>query len=334
MKITIEKALEQNNTIFIDTRSPQEFLIDNIPGSINIPIFDNQERHDIGLLYKQSRKKAFDLGFNIYNKKMDQLKEGISKLDHKKTLIVYCWRGGMRSKAITELVEELGYKTFQLDGGYKSYRTYVRTQLEKYQPPFKFIVLYGLACNGKTELIKKLPNSIDLEGLAQHRSSNFGALGLIPNTQKKFETLLLKKLNELKNQKFVFIEGESHKVGEVFIPNSIFKGMKQGIAIKVNRSTEKRLKQAVKDYFTHNEDQKIKEIINSFKQYLSKKIVEDLLRLMDEKNYSEVSKILLLDYYDLKYAHQLDNIEYQVEVNSDDINECIKELIKFENSSN
>ncbi|MBW2973079.1 tRNA 2-selenouridine(34) synthase MnmH [Candidatus Woesearchaeota archaeon] len=325
-KISVEEALKLKDKVVIDTRSPVEFEKDRIPGSINIPILDTEERKIVGIMYKDNPDKAIKLGYEYYNKKLPRMTEQFKNIAKNKKIIIYCWRGGMRSQTITKLVADLGFDALLLEGGYRAYRSYIRAQLESYEPPFTFIVLYGSAGSGKTELIKKLVPSIDLEGLAQHRSSNFGAIGLNPREQKLFESLLFAKLKELEGEKFVFIEGESHKVGRVFIPNSVFKAMKQGLAVRVNCSIENRAKQIVKDYFTHGEEDKIREIIVYLKQYLTKKVVEDLLKLMDEKNYEEVSKILLQDYYDSKYEHQIKQAECSYTVCNDDMIECIKEL--------
>ena len=325
-KISVEEALKLKNKVVVDTRSPAEFEKDRILGAVNISILDNEERKIVGTLYKDNPDDAIKLGYEYYNKKLPRMTEEFKKLDSDKKIIIYCWRGGMRSQTIIKLVTDLGFNTFLLEGGYRAYRRYIRAQLENYEPLFTFIVLYGLDGSGKTELIKKLVPSIDLEGLAQHRSSNFGAIGLNPREQKMFESLLFARLKELDNEKFVFVEGESHKVGKVFIPNSIFKAMKKGIAVRVNCSIENRAKQIVKDYFTHGEEDKIREIIVYLKPHLTKKVVDDLLKLMDEKNYEEVSKILLQDYYDSKYEHQIGQADCKYSVNADSIIDCIKEL--------
>lgn len=328
-KISVEEALKLKDAIVIDTRSPRECEKDRIPGAVNIPILDNEERKVVGTMYKENPDKATKKGYEYYNKKLPRMTEQFKKLDSSKKIIIYCWRGGMRSQTIVKLVSDLGLNAFLLEGGYRAYRRYVREQLENYKPPFTFIVLYGLAGSGKTELLKHLKPSIDLEGLAQHRSSNFGAIGLNPRKQKLFESLLFKRLKELEGEKFVFVEGESHKVGKVFIPNAVFKAMKKGIAVRVNCSIENRAKQIVKDYFTHREDDKIKEIIVYLKPHLTKKVVEELLKLMDEKNYEEVSKILLKDYYDSKYEHYIGQAGCSYTVCNDDMTSCIKELKKI-----
>ena len=323
--ITPKEALDLKNAIFVDTRTPKEFDIDSIPGAINCYILDNDQRHAVGLLYKSDNEKGIELGYKYYHENIPFITDQLNKLDKSKKIVIFCWRGGMRSKTLTEFALKLGYDAVQLDGGYKSYRAFVRNSFKNYVPP-KLIVLYGLAGSGKTEVIKKLDNSIDLEGFAQHRSSLFGSIGLTPTSQKKFESLLFEKLEQLKNKKYIFIEGESRKVGSVFIPESIIKAMNAGVAIKVNCSIKNRSKQIVEDYFTHGEDAKIRDIINSLKEAISKKIVDHLLTLMDEKNYEEVSRILLEDYYDPRYNYQLEKIKYDHEVSSDSVDDCVKEL--------
>ena len=155
-KISVEETLKLKEKVIVDTRSPVEFEKDRIPGAINIPILDNEERRIVGTLYKDDPDEAIKKGYEYYNKKLPRMVEEYKKLDSGKKVIIYCWRGGMRSQTITKLVADLDFNAFLLEGGYRAYRRYVRAQLEKYEPPFTFIVLYGLAGSGKTELIKKL----------------------------------------------------------------------------------------------------------------------------------------------------------------------------------
>ncbi|MFH1589843.1 MAG: tRNA 2-selenouridine(34) synthase MnmH [archaeon] len=325
--ISIEKAIKLN-PVFIDTRSPKEFEEDNIPESINSPIFTNEERKEIGILYKKNKEQAFDKGFAIYKSKVNDFINEYKEINKKKTIIVYCWRGGIRSKTITELIESLGYEVFQLKGGYKSFRAYIRNQLEQ-SPPFKLIVLQGLAGCGKTDLIKKLKPSIDLEGLAKHRSSVFGAIGLKPTTQKMFESRLWEQLNKLKKEKTVFIEGEAKKIGNIYVPNKLFKAMQESKTILITCSIKNRAKRIVRDYFTHGEDKKIKEIISSLKVQLSSKVVEELTEKVDKKDYLYIAEYLLLNYYDDKYNHANQDIKYHKEVNNDDVNKAVKELMNL-----
>ncbi|MBT4716892.1 tRNA 2-selenouridine(34) synthase MnmH, partial [Candidatus Woesearchaeota archaeon] len=247
--------------------------------------------------------------------------------------VVYCWRGGLRSKTISELTEKLGYEVNQLEGGYKSYRAYMRKWYENYKLPFKFIMLQGLAGCGKTDLLKALHKKgipiIDLEGLARHRSSLFGAIGLEPREQKAFETELYTKINELSNEKLVFIEGEAHKVGKIFVPNLIFSEMEKSVKIRINCSIENRSERIVKDYFSHGEDEKIKEIIKTLKKYFSNKNYQEMLKCLGEKNYYEVSRILLENYYDPRYGRIVDELKYDRTIDNDDFENCVGELVKF-----
>ena len=324
-KIQISDSLFRDH-VFVDTRSPAEFEADHIPEAINIPIFDNEQRKIIGIQYKKDPDKAFEVGYEIYNKELPRITEEIQKIDKDRKVVIYCWRGGMRSKAITELVCSLGYECYQLDGGYKQYRAHARQSLGSYNPPFRLIVLYGLAGAGKTEIINSIEPSIDLEGFAQHRSSIFGAVGLKPNTQKMFESLLYRRLLELKDENHVFIEGESRKIGDLFIPESIFNAMKKGIAVRVDCPVNLRAERLVKDYMTHGENEKVRELVISLKQFVSGKVVQDVLDHMDNGDYRRAIEVILEKHYDIKYGHYIDPIEYSYRIENTDIDKSINQL--------
>ena len=330
-KITVEEALKipSDEVIFVDTRSPKEFEEDNIPGSISIPLFSNEERKIIGTLYKNNQVEAYRTGFDIYNGKILAFIDQFKRLDPDKKIIIYCWRGGMRSKTVTDLIENVRPEVFQLEKGYKKYREHVRSRLEGFEYGFEMIVLQGLAGNGKTDLIKKIQPSIDLEGFAKHRSSLFGAIGLKPVSQKKFESRLWERLERIKDEKIVFVEGESRKIGNLFIPEKMFEKMQSSKTILVKASMESRAKRIVRDYFSHGEDEKIKEIITDLKAKIGKKMVSELVELVDSRDYETVSKILLEEYYDPQYRHVMDNKEYIKEIESDDIDLAVKEIEKI-----
>ena len=187
--ISVKEALLQNNALFIDTRTPKEFQDDHLPNAINLPILSNEERHLVGITYKQvSQEKAVELGIAYFSKKLPDFLKEVNQYQDKQ-IIFYCWRGGMRSKTVTALFDALGYNIRQLDGGYKSFRKLVQEKLNAYSLNQKIIVICGLTCTGKTELLNQFHNSIDLEGLAQHRGSLYGAIGMQPVSQKRFENL-------------------------------------------------------------------------------------------------------------------------------------------------
>src|SRR3989344_279894 len=343
--------------IIFDTRSPKEYEYSHIPGAISCPILDNIERHIVGLTYKkEGQSVAIKKGFEIFFPKFETFIDNILKNKDKK-IIICCARGGLRSKIVVDLFKnknrilelakeskaDIDFKSFekkldnlaklekerkidisQYKGGYKEYRKVVLDELSHFKQNFKFITLYGLTCTRKTEILKKLDKEgypvLDLEELAQHRASLFGGVGLIPRSQKMFENLLLEKLKELNKNKFVFVEGESQKIGKVLIPNNIFKEMhnKNTIKILIKDTIENRSKKTVQEYFdTEQKIAQIREIIPKLNVFLGNKATEDLLKQMDEKNYLFVSQYLLEKYYDIKY--DLRNEKFDAEINTKDI---------------
>jgi tRNA 2-selenouridine synthase len=325
-KINFEDTIGKR-FIFIDTRSPKEFALDNIKGSLNIPILDNKERAEVGILYKHDPDKALELGLQYYENKLPKLTKDIRKINPKDKVVVYCARGGLRSQTVTKLIEGLGYDVHQLEGGYKKYRAYLREFFCSFEPDFRFVVIYGLAGCGKTRLMKELSPSIDLEGMAAHRSSLFGAIGLKPHTQKRFETLLFDRLNALKYEKYVYVEGESRKIGDLFIPDKVFAAMKKGIGIHLTCGMEKRCRFIVEDYFTHNEDAEIISIIDKLRQPLTNETADQLIEKVKEKDYMFVSQVLLEKYYDSRYAHYINSIKIDTTIDNDE--HCVDKIKKF-----
>ncbi len=215
----------------------------------------------------------------------------------------------------------------QYKGGYKAYRKEVINELYNFKPNFKFITLYGLTCTRKTEILKKLESEgypvLDLEGLAQHRSSLFGGVGLIPRSQKMFENLLLEKLQQLNKSftikkntnNYVFVEGESQKIGKILIPNNIFKEInnKNATKILIKDTIENRSKKTVKEYFdTEQKIAQIREIIPKLKVFLGNNAIQELLKQLDEKNYEFVAKYLLEKYYDIKYDLRNEKFDFEI----------------------
>ncbi|MEM4245123.1 MAG: tRNA 2-selenouridine(34) synthase MnmH [Candidatus Nanoarchaeia archaeon] len=320
MKTVKVKEVLENDYVLVDVRTPKEFEESTIPGAINIPLFSNEERAIVGRLYtKVGQKEAIEKGYGFVQEKLPKLLEEIKKYKGKK-LVIFCWRGGMRSKCFTMLLENLGFDVMQLEGGHKAYRKHVIEELSKYKIKAKLIVLYGLTGSGKTKLLKKFKNSLDLEDLAQHRSSLFGDIGLKPRSQKMFESLLLKRLKELKNEKYIITEGESRKIGNVIIPENIFKQIHQGIKVKVEASMEQRIKNLVECY-SNKEDHKIIEKIKLLRKRIGNKKTKQLLELFEKKKFEDVARILLEEYYDPLYAYTINNQKYSLVIKPEMIRE-------------
>lgn len=326
-RISIKEALELQNSIFIDTRSPREYEHDHILGAINLPLLNNEEHHEIGIIYKQiSRDKAVEKGMGYYAQKIPTIHAAVK--DHPgKNIIVYCARGGMRSGIISSLLDSIGFKVFQVKDGYKGFRNYMVDQLSNFQLKPKIVVLWGLTCTGKTAILKKLPNSIDMEGLAQHRGSLMGALGLKPNSQKKFENLFLQRLRELKDEKYIIVECESRRIGNVMIPDFFYKAMLKGVNVQVERSMDKRIQSMVDEYFPEMNVEEIKKIVPQFRDVISKKKKAEIIAHIDTNNYHEAARMIFEDYYDPLYNHTLKDISYSFHINSDDTEQAVQKIL-------
>jgi tRNA 2-selenouridine synthase len=329
--ITVADALKQKDAIFVDTRTPKEFDEAHIPGAINSPILNDEERVIIGILYKQKGPdEAITKGKELFLPKVETYVKSFSKYKNK-TIIVYCWRGGMRSKFITELLDQRGFNVMQMIGGHKEYRAYIRERLDNYKLKPKLIVLHGLTGTGKTEIIQKIDvPKIDLEDIAQHRSSIFGAIGLTPRTQKMFESVLLSELDKLQDKKYVLIEGESRKIGDCMMPEFLHSAMNKGMHIRIDCPLSARVKRIVDEYFDTDEKVAVgREIIKKLRMALSNAAVDELLELLDNQNYAKVTEIILLRYYDPKYSYSLDQIKYDKTIKFEFVNDAIREIKKL-----
>lgn len=323
-KLTVEETLK-HNAVIIDTRTPQEFELDHIPEAINLPILSNEERVIVGTIYKQvSQEEAIQKGIEFFSKKLPDFMQKISPFK-KEEIIVYCWRGGMRSRSVASLLESLGFNVYQLEGGYRFYRNYIREHLYNFKLKPKLVLFWGLTCTGKTKLLHKFSNHLDLEGLAQHRGSMFGAVGLKPRSQKNFENLLYWRLQELNKEKIIFAEGESRRIGDLMIPEFLWKKMRVGINVLIKRSLPLRAKAGVEEYFSDKSDlEEIRKITLSLPKLLSKKRKEEIAELIEKNNLEEAAKILLEEYYDPLYSHTLKQLKFKFEINNDDTEKAVK----------
>ena len=326
--ISVADALNLSNPLFIDVRSEGEFEEDHLPNAINLPILDNEERHIVGYTYKQvSKDKAYEIGYEIFNKKIAEFEKVVNK-NLRKNIVFYCFRGGTRSTVFSDYFNKNGISVYKLEGGYKKYREYVRNELKTITLPKKMIVMYGYTGSGKTRLIKKLKNTIDLEGLAAHRSSLFGAVGLKPNTQKMFETYLLFELKKLRP--YLILEGESRKIGDIYIPENLFNAMMSSKKISITCSLDTRANRIVEEYFEdESRVEEVKKIIPSLSKFMGKIKADDLAFLIQRKEYFLFSKMMLKDYYDPLYAHFTRDFTFEKIISSEDLDKAVNEIEKF-----
>lgn len=265
-KISIE-AYTQNaqDQITIDVRSPLEFEHAHIPGAYSLPLFNNEQRVIVGTTYKkQSREDAIKIALPMFGDKMlemvNQVETWVKNYQEnhegkKPSIIVHCWRGGMRSAAVAWLLDLYGFKVIQLVGGYKTYRNWIIAHFEK---QYELKVIGGYTGSGKTEILHALKskgeNIIDLEGLANHKGSSFGAIGQATQpSQEMFENLLGLALSKFSStQKSIWIEDESQRIGTVMVPTPFFKLMRNSNCYFINIPFEKRLQFIVKQYGIFN----------------------------------------------------------------------------------
>jgi len=302
-KISTSDFLKQGKQApIVDVRSPAEFLKGHIPGAMNIPLFENKERAIVGIIYKNTGKQeAVRKGLEIVGPKMAAMVDQAILLAGSGEILIYCWRGGMRSASVAWLFEAAGLKVYLLEGGYKQYRKHIREAMFQNR---RLLVLGGLTGSGKTILIKALMHAgepaVDLEGLANHRGSAFGGVGLSdqPSTEY-FENLLFEQMEKQPVDSFVWAEDESRRIGELFQPEYFHNILRTSPVVFVKISDEERREILVHEYGNqpHNE------LISAVK-LLTKRagglLTKQALMALDEKDYGKVVD-LLLPYYDKQY---------------------------------
>ena len=326
--VEIEDALEQGD-LFVDVRTFEEYQDGAIPTAVNVPLFDHLERTQIGILYKHSGPAAaLERGKTLVAPRIDSLLQQLSP-HRKRPLIVYCARGGMRSASIARLLHHEGFQVRQLVGGYKYYRQHVLRFLENLQWPL--IVLHGQTGVGKTQVLNRLTPSLDLEDLAQHRSSLFGGIHRQPRTQKTFEGLLFQEFLQLPQNTPCFIEGESRKVGPVYLPNALVEAMRESRLVLLTASLETRVCRIVEEYHVVDESSRIEadRIICSLKPVLGNKQVEYLRDCLRQGETPEVVRVLLREHYDPRYEYAMSGYQYALGVSTENLDVAVDELLKY-----
>ncbi|MEO8598441.1 MAG: tRNA 2-selenouridine(34) synthase MnmH [bacterium] len=239
----------------IDVRSPAEFAEDHIPGAINCPVLNNEERQNIGTLYKQVNAfEAKKAGAVVVSKNIAHHIETLF-LDKPRDWapLIYCWRGGNRSGSLAHILAKIGWPAIQLDGGYKEYRRHVNAAFGVIASQFSFQVLCGTTGSAKSRLLQVLAQQgaqvLDLEQLAEHRGSVLGNLPSQPQpSQKMFESRLWQTLREFNPAQVVYVESESKKVGNVRVPEILIEKMRSSPCIAVQLSLINRIKLLIEDY--------------------------------------------------------------------------------------
>ena len=328
--------LFRNQIAFIDVRAPIEFEQGSIPGATNLPLLNNQQREQIGKVYRESGKsQAIELGYKLISGSVKEARIQAWESFYKSNIdaIVYCYRGGLRSKIVQDWLHGNGVDIPIIEGGYKALRRFLINTVEKIPEASNLIVIGGKTGSAKTQLINSLPNSIDLEGLANHRGSAFGGRINPQPSQAFFENQISYDFihKNLSGQQRFFLEDESRSIGSLSIPLTLFELMRTSPIAVVESNLEDRVEIILNDYIISNykeyqsDNQENAGVI--FSQYLLDSL-ERIRKRLGSENYKNIKKkmiqassdnltdplkdihrdwiqILLKKYYDPMYEYQL-----------------------------
>ena len=324
-KLHILPFLQQSkNSLIIDVRSPAEYEHAHLPGAVNIPVFNNEERKIVGTLYKQqSRELAIKEGLQIFGPKMRSIVEQVEEITNSQNqksshqpsdIYLYCWRGGMRSGAMAWLLQLYGFKVVLLEGGYKSFR---RWAIEQQAYPHQLKILGGFTGAGKTGVLKQLATQgeavVDLEGLAKHKGSAFGNMDQTQQpSQEMFENRLALSLYEIyqqhskqDNPPAIWVEDESQRIGQINIPQQLWINMRQSPVFFLDIPFEERLNHLVEEYGKYPQEA-ISDGIKRIAKRLGGLETKNALHYLSQYNLLDCFRILL-KYYDKHYLKGLHN---------------------------
>jgi tRNA 2-selenouridine synthase len=320
----------------VDVRTPLEYAEDHIPGAINVPLLSNEERVEIGTLYKQEGPhQARKRGLELTAHRFPEIVGSIAQAAQGRPVLVYCWRGGLRSKTVTSILELTGHEALQLPGGYKSFRNHVADYFTPFTPPGPLVVLHGMTGIGKTTMLQGLKEKghavVDLEGLASHRGSAFGQLGLTQTlSQKRFETLLWDALRKVPAGVPVIIEGESERIGRVSLPGDFYQKMAAGIRVWCFAELGTRVQRLIEEYGLPEYKEDMGVALQRIRKKLGGKICDELAGNLERWELEPFMTGLVCDYYDKVYYKNRD-WEGDFNLSLEDFDRAALELTGFLN---
>lgn len=313
MTISLEQALSlrDKGALLVDARSPSEYAESTIPGAVNIPLFSDEERARVGTVYKVDGKVAAKrLGMELVAPRIPAMVDRAAAALAKAAppVLVFCWRGGMRSMALTAFLNLAGVPARQIIGGHKAFRSHV-TEFFDGGDWGRLLVLRGLTGVGKTRLLHRLREEgypvLDLEGLARHRGSAFGGLGLGGQPgQKAFEAALWDELRRIPKGSWALAEGESRHIGRLVLPPQVHASLQVETTLWVNASLEHRVGVILDDYPARDElKAAFARPLKGLRERLGTEHVERMLGLLEQGRWEELTRELMVLYYDPLYAH-------------------------------
>ena len=308
-RLTMADVNERAFDEIIDVRAPEEYAVDHVTGAINLPVLDNDERIRVGTLHAQvSAFEAKKVGASLVSSNIAcHLKDHFAKYGKTYRPLVYCWRGGQRSRSLATVLCEVGWRPAILDGGYKAYRAHVMEGLGV-SAKMHWRVLNGLTGSGKTLVLHALAERgaqvLDLEGLANHKGSLFGGDLKNPQpSQKYFETLIHEQLKAFTPERALFVEAESPKIGHLNIPGPLWVALRSAPVIEVNSPVEARAQYLYGDYASWlGDSQRILATIERLRPFQSKAQIERWIGLCHAEDWIPFIETLLTEHYDKKYG--------------------------------
>jgi tRNA 2-selenouridine synthase len=330
-ELSVEQLYSLRTPLLVDVRSPCEHSSEYIPGSINVPLLTDGERAVVGTVYaEEGENNARRLALGVISPKIPMIVDDIlSRKQPGQTIVVHCWRGGLRSEAVASFLAIIGVDCWRLTGGYKTWRRYVLDQFTADSYGFAPIVLHGQTGVGKSDILTALASIgeqvLDLELLANHRGSAFGSLGLgAQPTQKNFEANLWMELRRFEHGP-VFLEAESRKVGKLSLPDFLFKRIENGRRVLVTGSIASRVERIHRQYLGADVDSAGHRLsdgiaqLESLRQRISASRLTELQELLAAGQLPDAIQVILSHYYDPLYDKQIKQCEpFELIVDGDD----------------
>ncbi|HEY0599209.1 tRNA 2-selenouridine(34) synthase MnmH [Brevundimonas sp.] len=309
--VDLSPAARDGYDALIDVRSPSEFALDHIPGAVNLPVLDDFQRAAVGTEYVQGSKfLARRTGAAMVARNIAAHLEGaLGERDGSFRPLVYCWRGGQRSGAMVTVMDQVGWPVTVLDGGYQTWRRQVKTALYDTPLAHRLVLVDGATGSGKTALLQAVAargvQTLDLEALAAHRGSLFGAMPGGQPSQKAFESRLHDALSRLDAARPVLVEAESSKIGARVIPPSVWTAMSAAAAVRLESPVEVRAARTVRDYAAIAADPAaLDTALTRLPRHISKQMVSEWRTLAAAGEVEALATDLIVHHYDPAYRRQ------------------------------
>ncbi len=319
--------------MIIDVRSPSEFAEDHLPGAVNLPVLDDAERAEVGTEYVQGSKfRARRHGAALVARNIARhLERALAEAPSGLKALVYCWRGGQRSHAMATIMDQVGWPVAVVDGGYRTWRRSVVFRLYERELDLKLVRLDGPTGVGKSAMLARLSEAgvqtLDLEGLANHRGSLFGHMPGGQPSQKLFDSRLMAAIAGLDPTRSVVVEAESSRIGRVTLPASIWKAMSASPVVLLERSLEDRVARILTDYAdTATDPQAIRAVLERMPRHHSKARKAEWLDMVAEGRLADFVRAVIEEHYDPAYASSRRSVADGPAVAADDL-DAVRALV-------